>query len=106
MACQPRSLNYFGQHELISGLCVAACELSPVEVALSLFERLLEPGCSEMPDCRCGREMKLTSIEQISNQDDTNIKIYHCSTCAHELRLTVWAVEEVVKPAAVLSAVA
>ncbi len=81
-------------------------ELSPVEVALSLFERLLEPGCSEMPDCRCGREMKLTSIEQISDQDDTNIKIYHCSTCAHELRLTVWAVEEAVKPAAVLNAVA
>ena len=62
---------------------------------MSLFERLLEPGCTEMPACRCGQEMKLVRVEPISIRDDAKIQIYHCSKCEHELRLTVWAVEAV-----------
>ena len=62
---------------------------------MSIFERLLERGCTELPACRCGQEMKLVRVDPISIRDDAKIQIYHCSKCEHELRLTVWAVDAV-----------
>ena len=26
------------------------------------LERLLEPGCADMPECRCGKEMRFAHI--------------------------------------------
>jgi len=55
---------------------------------MSFFERLLEPGCTELPACRCGKEMTVARIEAKSS--NAHIRIYECQACDHELRLTVW----------------
>jgi hypothetical protein len=58
---------------------------------MSVFERLLEPGCTEAPECRCGAEMEVTSIERFPEGSDADIRVYRCRACNHEMRLTVWA---------------
>ena len=58
---------------------------------MSGFERLLEPGCTERPDCRCGREMEVARIELLPQGSDADVRVYQCSACLHEMRLTVWA---------------
>ena len=30
-----------------------------------MFERLLEPGCTESPACQCGGEMNIAAIETL-----------------------------------------
>ena len=30
---------------------------------MSAFERLLVPGCTELPACRCGKEMQIASLD-------------------------------------------
>jgi hypothetical protein len=32
---------------------------------MNMFERLLEPGCTESPACQCGGEMNIASIETL-----------------------------------------
>jgi peptide subunit release factor 1 (eRF1) len=58
---------------------------------MSQFERLLEPGCTDGPDCRCGQEMQIARIERLSEGKDADVRIYQCRTCHHEMRLTMWA---------------
>jgi hypothetical protein len=56
-----------------------------------MFERLLEPGCTESPACLCGGEMGIAAIEMLPKGSDAAIRIYHCEECRREMRLTVWA---------------
>ena len=56
---------------------------------MSKFERVLEAGSTGLPDCRCGAEMKLTAIVPVAG-GDTEICIFQCPDCSHELRLTAW----------------
>ena len=56
---------------------------------MSKFERLLEAGSTELPDCRCAAEMNLMAIVPIAG-GDTEIRIFRCPDCSHELRLTAW----------------
>lgn len=56
------------------------------------------PGSSEMPDCQCGAEMHLARSKQADKSPGTEVRVYECSACGHELRLTVWA--EVADPVA------
>jgi hypothetical protein len=56
---------------------------------MSKFERLLEAGSTESPDCRCGAEMNLMAIVPVPG-GDTEIRIFQCLNCGHELRLTAW----------------
>jgi len=56
---------------------------------MSKFERLLDAGSTELPDCRCGAEMKLTAIVPVAG-GDAEIRIFQCPDCSHELRLTAW----------------
>ena len=56
---------------------------------MSKFERLLEADSTELPDCRCGAEMKLTAIVPVAG-GDAEIRIFQCPDCSHELRLTAW----------------
>jgi hypothetical protein len=56
---------------------------------MSKFERLLEAGSTELPDCRCTAEMKLMAIVPRAD-GDTEIRIFRCAHCSHELRLTAW----------------
>jgi hypothetical protein len=58
---------------------------------MSVYERLLSPGSTELPACRCGEEMKLDRIEHLLPETDARIRIYVCPMCGHEVRLTVWA---------------
>jgi hypothetical protein len=60
---------------------------------MSAFERLLEPNCTEMPECRCGKEMTLASIDPSPKRNDAHIRVYRCAACDHEMRLTVWAAD-------------
>ena len=54
----------------------------------SSYERLLAPGSTELPECRCGKEMQLTRIEELPDRTDAQIRIYNCPACHHE---TVWS---------------
>jgi hypothetical protein len=56
---------------------------------MSKFERLLEAGSTELPDCRCTAEMHLIAISPVPS-GDTEIRIFRCPDCNHELRLTAW----------------
>ena len=56
---------------------------------MSKFERLLEAGSTELPDCRCAAEMNLLAIVPVAG-GDTEIRIFRCPDCNHELRLTAW----------------
>jgi hypothetical protein len=58
---------------------------------MSVFERLLEPGNTELPSCLCGSDMHDAALERPAV--DTHIRVYRCDACGHELRLTVWASE-------------
>ena len=58
-------------------------------VVMSKFERLLEAGSTELPDCRCAAEMNLMAIQPVPG-GDTEIRIFRCPHCSHELRLTAW----------------
>src|SRR5215831_14165873 len=56
---------------------------------MSKFERLLVADSTELPDCRCATEMHLTAIVPVPG-GDTEIRIFRCPDCSHELRLTAW----------------
>lgn len=58
---------------------------------MSLFERLLVPSSTEKPTCRCGEVMEIASIEWLPEGSDAAVRVYRCSACHHELRLTVRA---------------
>lgn len=60
---------------------------------MTALERLLVPGSTELPECRCGKEMGITSIDPLPKRSDAQIRIYRCPACQHELRLTVWTAE-------------
>jgi hypothetical protein len=40
---------------------------------MSAFERLLVPGCTELPECRCGEEMQVTGIDELRDSSDAAI---------------------------------
>jgi hypothetical protein len=54
------------------------------------IEDLLEPGSTELPDCRCGKQMKVFSYDPLPDRRDVTIRVYKCPSCQHEMRLTVW----------------
>jgi hypothetical protein len=56
---------------------------------MSKFERVPEPGSTELPDCRCDAEMHLMATVPVAG-GDTEIRIFRCRACSHELRLTAW----------------
>jgi hypothetical protein len=56
---------------------------------VSKFERLLVAGSTELPDYRCTAEMNLVATVPVLG-GDTEIRIFRCPDCNHELRLTAW----------------
>ena len=40
-----------------------------------MFERLLEPGCTESPACQCGADMEIASIEVLPEGSDAAIRV-------------------------------
>jgi hypothetical protein len=49
---------------------------SPFESAMSRFERLLVPGSTEKPTCRCGEVMEVASIERLPEGSDAAVRVY------------------------------
>jgi hypothetical protein len=47
---------------------------------MSLYERLLIPGSTELPECRCGEEMKIARDEELTDRADAQIRIYKMSS--------------------------
>ena len=43
-----------------------------------------------MPDCRCGAEMTLMRTAQSDDSLTTEVRMYQCPVCEHELRLMAW----------------
>ena len=39
-----------------------------------MFERLLEPGCTESPACHCGGEMQIAAIEMLPQGSDAAVQ--------------------------------
>jgi hypothetical protein len=70
--------------ELVAAHCISA--------ELVMIERLLEPGSTELPDCPCGKQMRLEQTQIATN--DTEIRIFQCPGCKRELRLTVWSIAD------------
>jgi hypothetical protein len=64
---------------------------------MSKFERLLEVGSTELPDCRCAAEMNLMAVVPKTG-GDTEIRIFRCPECSHELRLTAWRNDAISAP--------
>ena len=56
---------------------------------MSKLERVLAVDSTELPDCRCRVEMHLISIVPVPD-GGSEIRLFRCPDCNHELRLTVW----------------
>jgi hypothetical protein len=56
------------------------------------FERLLEPGCTDLPECRCGKEMHFANIVILPDETSRHVRVYACDACKHQMRLTVGAI--------------
>ena len=56
---------------------------------MSKFERVLAVDSAELPDCRCRAEMHLISVVPVPG-GGSEIRIFRCPGCDHELRLTIW----------------
>jgi hypothetical protein len=57
---------------------------------MSKIERLLLPGSTERPDCRCGREMQLFERRLLNEGSDVERLTYSCDVCGHLFKLTIW----------------
>jgi hypothetical protein len=66
---------------------------------MSSIERLLAFDCTDGPECRCGEEMQIAGVEILPDRTDAQIRVYRCSTCQHEMRLTVWSQDLLVNDA-------
>jgi hypothetical protein len=63
---------------------------------MSGFELLLKPGCTKLPECRCGHEMEIAQIELFLEGQDADVRFYECSACLHVMRLTLWAAPNII----------
>ncbi len=60
------------------------------------FENILAPGSTDLPDCKCGAELRLFAVKPCQ---DTEIRIFKCDACQHEFQLMVWGATETEAPA-------
>ncbi len=51
------------------------------------IENLLAPDSTELPDCKCGAELRLFAVKP---NHDTEVRIFKCDECLHEFQLMVW----------------
>src|ERR1700677_2094182 len=56
---------------------------------MPVVEKLLLPD-SGVPACRCGKKMRMVGRRSLREDDYTQIRIYDCRACHHEMHLTVW----------------
>jgi hypothetical protein len=56
---------------------------------MPVIENLLVSGSTELPDCKCGAELRLFAVKPCQD-NDTEIRIFKCDVCHHEFQLMVW----------------
>ena len=56
---------------------------------MSKLDRVLVPGSTDVPNCRCSAEMHLIDVVPVEG-GDSEVRIFRCRDCGHELRLTIW----------------
>jgi hypothetical protein len=62
---------------------------------MSYFERAVEEASRvELPECRCGKQMRLCNIDPLPDHSNACI-FYRCPGCQHETRFTVSAADVV-----------
>jgi len=59
------------------------------EAIMSKLDRVLVPGSTEVPNCRCGTEMHLIAGVPVEG-GESEVRIFRYRACSHELRLTIW----------------
>ena len=47
------------------------------------------------PHVGAGKKCKIASLDQLPGRSDAYVRIYNCSVCHHERRITVWATDKV-----------
>jgi hypothetical protein len=67
----------------------ASGSINSTDLITASAKVLLEAGSTELPDCRCTAEMHLMAIVPVPG-GDTEIRVFRCLNCSHELRLTAW----------------
>jgi len=93
-AARPRAAGFLTTqlaYEAWTGCRNCFCETS-VHGMFDL-ERLLVHDCTELPECRCRKEMRFARTRALPGKVETHIRVYECAECGHELRLTVWGPE-------------
>jgi DNA-directed RNA polymerase subunit RPC12/RpoP len=60
-------------------------------LVMSGHERLID--FRKLPQCRCGKEMRIVNADLLADETKTHVREYHCPDCRHEMRLTVWGTE-------------
>jgi len=54
--------------------------------------RLAGFDLGDLPGCLCGAQM---TFERTKDSDaETSIQVFRCTSCGHEMQLTVWATAE------------
>jgi hypothetical protein len=56
---------------------------------MSTIERVLEPNSTETPTCICGKDMRLTKVQQHAIAEDAETRQFDCD-CGHRMMLAVW----------------
>jgi hypothetical protein len=56
---------------------------------VTAIENLLAPDSKDLPDCKCGADLHLATRKPCGN--DTEVRIFRCAACGHELQLMVWS---------------
>ena len=46
------------------------------------------PGSTERPACRCGEVIEVASIERLPEGSDAAVRVYQCTACLHDMRIT------------------
>ena len=59
-----------------------------------IIERLSEPESNQMLRCQCGAEMRLANRDRPATAHKTELRIFICPLCQHEMRLTVWSTSD------------
>jgi len=57
---------------------------------MAKIEDVLAVGSTEMPDCLCGAEMTLVQSGPTDKSAGTQVRLYECPACKHQLNLMVW----------------
>ena len=61
---------------------------------MSAFERLLVPGCTELPGMPVRERNADSKLGPTPGKKcDAYVRVYNCPACHHERRLTVWATD-------------